>query len=280
MSARFQSVRRNVIVKTKTLHLIALLVTVASCSTLPSGNPETQARNHFVVQSASGDGGASDTGPDDRLRLSYASPAASGEDSLTGASSAFDLIARFGNSEINVYRFKDPDSGRMAFYDAKGEKLGQYLLRNPVPDGRKTSGYGMRRHPVLKTTRMHAGVDWAAPVGTPIYAAADGIVRFAGRDGGDGQQIVIDHGFGYKTAYSHQSKFAKGIKSGVAVKQGDIIGYVGQSGLATGPHLHYEVIVNGRKVNPMHVHFIIEGQLKGRDLAKFKTDVKQAEAAS
>lgn len=244
------------------------LILVAGCTTVDGGNPRQQAVSHFV----SGEGGNTQslkTGPDDQLRLGYAD-ASQDDDSPRGASSAFDMVVRFGNSSTQVYRYRDPQTGTLGYYDAKGEKLGQYLLRNPVPDGRKTSGFGMRRHPVLKTTRMHSGVDWAAPTGTPIYAAADGTVRFAGRASGDGQQIVIDHGYGYETSYSHQSKFAAGIKPGVSVKQGQLIGYVGRTGLATGPHLHYEMIVHGKKVDPMKVHFIIEGQLTGKDLARFQ----------
>lgn len=189
------------------------------------------------------------------------------------------MVLELGGNKISVYRYRDPESGRSGYFDGEGNMLGQYLLRNPVPDGRRTSGFGGRRHPVLGYSRMHSGVDWAAPVGTPIYAAADGTVTFAGTQSGDGKRIEIDHGHGYETSYSHQSKFAEGIKVGSRVQQGQLIGYVGKTGLVTGAHLHYEVSINGRKVDPGKVHFIREGRLDGTALAKFEKYVKGDEGA-
>ncbi|AJY47256.1 M23 family metallopeptidase [Martelella endophytica] len=226
--------------------------------------------DHFVSP-LEGDATAT-AGPDDQLRLAYAPTP--GPQTLTGASSAFNMVMRFGDDQVKFFRFRDPDSGKAAYYDAKGEKLGQYLLRNPVPKGRATSGFGMRRHPVLGYTRMHSGQDWAAPAGSPIYAAADGVVTFVGTNSGDGKMTTIDHGHGYETSYAHQSKFAKGIKSGVKVEQGQLIGYVGHTGLTTGSHLHYEVAINGRKVDPMSVHFIVEDRLTGAALTRFQKAVK------
>ncbi|TNB47060.1 M23 family metallopeptidase [Martelella lutilitoris] len=231
-----------------------------------AANSETAAIDHFVSP-PEGETEAS-SGPDDRMKLSYAA-----EETPSLAAGAFDMVVKLGDSKVNVYRYRDPDTGKTGYFDAEGYRLGQYLLRNPVPDGRRTSGFGNRRHPVLGYSRMHAAVDWAAPVGTPIYAAADGVVTFSGKHGGEGRMTVIDHGHGCETAYSHQSRFADGIKAGVKVRQGEVIGYVGQSGLATGPHLHYAVSVNGRKVDPMKVHFVREGRLSGTALAKFEKAV-------
>nr|WP_272210611.1 M23 family metallopeptidase [Marinicella sp. W31]MDC2876511.1 M23 family metallopeptidase [Marinicella sp. W31] len=231
-----------------------------------AANSESAAIDHFVSPPEGGTVAVS--GPDDRVKLSYAQ-----EETASPASSAFDMIVKLGNNKVDVYRYRDPDTGRSGYFDGKGYRLGQYLLRNPVPDARRTSGFGTRRHPVLGYSRMHAGVDWAAPIGTPIYAAADGVVKSVGKHGGDGKMTVIDHGHGYESAYSHQSRFADGIKAGVTVHQGEVIGYVGKSGLVTGPHLHYAMSVNGRKVDPMQVHFIREGRLSGTALAKFEKAV-------
>lgn len=252
--------------KTLIVMCLAAGVALAGCTSMLAENGETAAIDHFVSPPE----GATEAsaGPDDRMKLSYAA-----EETPSLAAGAFDMVVKLGSSKVDVYRFRDPDTGKTGYFDAEGYRLGQYLLRNPVPEGRRTSGFGSRRHPVLGYSRMHAGVDWAAPVGTPIHAAADGVVKFAGRHGGDGRMLVIDHGHGYETGYSHQSRFADGIKPGAAIRQGQVIGYVGTSGLVTGAHLHCEVSVNGRKVDPMKVHFIREGRLSGAALSKFERAV-------
>ena len=164
------------------------------------------------------------------------------------------LDARFGSTEVRLYRFQDPTDGSVDYYDPEGRSAKNFLLRNPVPNGRFTSGFGMRRHPILGYSRMHTGVDWAAPRGTPIISSGNGTVIKAGWDsGGYGNQTLIQHANGYVTSYNHQSKIAKGVVAGAKVRQGQIIGYIGTTGLSTGPHLHYEMIVNGRKVDPMRV---------------------------
>ena len=254
--------------------MLLAALSLSACTTTAETSPptETSAIEHFVSPIQGKEEGA--TGPDDRLRLSYAADKPA--QSLSPASRALDMVLQLGDNTISVYRYRDPASGKSAFFDGDGNKLGQYLLRNPVPDGKPTSGFGRRYHPVLGYSRMHSGADWSAPTGTPIYAAADGVVTFAGtRSGGEGKQIVIDHGHGYQTSYSHESKFAKGIKAGVQVEQGQLIGYVGRTGLATGSHLHYEVSINGTKVDPRKVHFIREGRLEGADLARFEKYVKE-----
>ena len=140
-----------------------------------------------------------------------------------------------GSTVKRFYRFRTPDDGIVDYYDEDGKSAKKFLIRKPVPVGRLTSGFGYRRHPILGRMILHAGVDYAAPRGTPILAAGNGIVEKAGRSSGYGNLIVIKHTNGYETAYGHQSRFAKGIAPGVRVHQGQVIGYVGSTGLSTGP---------------------------------------------
>jgi len=169
------------------------------------------------------------------------------------------------------YRFRTPDDV-VDYYDEQGNSAKKFLMRNPVKGGRYTSGYGVRKHPLLGIMRMHTGVDWAAPIGTPIIAAGNGVIEKVGWAGGYGKQIIIRHANGYETSYNHQSAFAKGIEPGMRVRQGQTIGYLGQTGLATGPHLHYELIVNGTKVDSMRVRLPVGKVLKGDDLVAFKKE--------
>jgi murein DD-endopeptidase MepM/ murein hydrolase activator NlpD len=151
-----------------------------------------------------------------------------------------------------------------------GRSARQFLIRNPVPNGKFRSGFGMRRHPILKYSRMHTGVDWSAPRGTPIIASGNGVVEKAGWDsGGYGRQTIIRHANGYKSSYSHQNSIAKGVVPGARVRQGQVIGTVGSTGLSTGPHLHYELIVNGNKVDPMRIRLPDGKSLKGEAYAMF-----------
>src|SRR5690625_308211 len=150
-----------------------------------------------------------------------------------------------GERQRVLYRCES-DDGTLDFYDANGLSARRGLLRTPLDGARVSSNFGMRRHPIKGYKRMHQGIEFAAPTGTPIYAAGDGTVQMAGRNGGYGNYIRIRHGNGYETAYAHLIRFAKGIRAGVRVRQGDVIGYVGSTGASTGPHLHYEVLVNGR----------------------------------
>ena len=174
-------------------------------------------------------------------------------------------------STTRYYRFRTPD-GVVDFYNDRGSNSRKFLMQTPVKAGRFTSGFGFRRHPLLGVRKMHTGVDWAAPVGTPILASGDGTIEEAGRHGGNGNYIRIRHGNGYQTAYSHQSRFAPGIRKGVKVRQGQVIGYVGLTGLTTGAHLHYEVLVNNRFTNPLKVRVPRSRQLNGRLLAEFKKE--------
>ncbi|MGV6871442.1 M23 family metallopeptidase [Pseudochelatococcus sp. B33] len=168
-----------------------------------------------------------------------------------------------------LYRFQPPGDGTISFYDADGRSLQKFLIRKPITEGRMTSGFGMRYHPVLSYSKLHTGVDWADRIGTPILAAGDGVVIKAGWASGYGRRIEIQHANGYVTTYSHQSRFARGIEAGVRVRQGQVIGYLGNTGLSTGPHLHYEVMVNGRFVDPMKIKLPRSDELAGADLAEF-----------
>ncbi|WP_183804204.1 M23 family metallopeptidase [Mycoplana azooxidifex] len=186
------------------------------------------------------------------------------------------LDARFGDTETRVYRFQDPQDDSIDYYDQDGKSIRQFLLRNPVPNGRFRSGFGMRRHPILGFSRMHTGVDWSAPRGTPIIAAGNGVVEKAGWDsGGYGNQTLIRHANGYVSSYNHQSAIAKGVKPGVKVRQGQVIGFVGTTGLSTGPHLHYELIVNGNKVDALKIRLPGGKSLDGEALAQFQVERKR-----
>jgi murein DD-endopeptidase MepM/ murein hydrolase activator NlpD len=175
------------------------------------------------------------------------------------------------------YRYQSPDDGVVDFYDETGKSAKKFLVRKPVADGIMRSGFGVRNHPVLGYTRAHTGVDWAAPIGTPIYASGNGTIEKMGWEGGYGRYIRMRHANGYETAYGHMSAFAKGVDVGKNVRQGQIIGFVGSTGLSTGPHLHYEIIINTRFVDPMKVKLprgrVLDGSaLAGFDKARTRLD--------
>ena len=176
-------------------------------------------------------------------------------------------------SEVKkFYRFRSPDDGVVDFYDEEGKSAKKFLIRKPMNGGVFRSGFGMRRHPILGYRKMHTGADWAARSGTPIVAAGNGVIEKAEWTSGYGRYTVIRHANGYKTGYAHQSRFAKGIEPGVKVRQGQVIGYVGSTGLSTGPHLHYEVIVNGRPVDPMRIRVPRGRTLQGQMLTAFQRE--------
>jgi murein DD-endopeptidase MepM/ murein hydrolase activator NlpD len=177
-----------------------------------------------------------------------------------------------GGETYRFYRFRTPD-GVVDYYDDKGNNSKQFLMRRPVRgDVRLASGFGMRFHPLLNERRMHTGVDWATSPGTPILAAGSGVIEEAGRKGQYGNYVRIRHPNGYHTAYGHMLRFRKGIVSGAKVRQGEIIGYVGSTGLASGPHLHYEVLINSRFVDPLAIQVPRERELSGRQLAEFQKE--------
>ena len=207
--------------------------------------------------------------PSDRIEVLFSQP--DGDDRASDESELLYVSASFGGTTRNFYRFQMQD-GSTDYFDEDGRSAQQFLLRNPLPAGKFRSGFGARRHPILGYVRLHTGVDWSAAIGTPIIAAGNGVVEKAGWAGGYGKQIILRHANGYETSYNHQSAFAKGIAPGVRVRQGQTIGFLGQTGLATGPHLHYELIVNGTKVDPMRVRLPVGKVLKGDDLLAFKRE--------
>jgi murein DD-endopeptidase MepM/ murein hydrolase activator NlpD len=158
-----------------------------------------------------------------------------------------------GDTPRRYYRFHTNDDGIVDFYDETGKSAKKFLVRKPLAGGVFRSGFGIRRHPILGYSRMHSGVDWADDTGAPIYAAGNGTVIHADWSSGYGRRVEIQHLNGYVTTYSHMSGFARGIQEGTKVRQGQIIGYVGNTGLSTGPHLHYEVAINGNYVDPMRI---------------------------
>ena len=174
------------------------------------------------------------------------------------------------NETFRYYRFQTPDDGLVDYYDQDGRSTRKFLVRMPIVGGRFTSGFGLRFHPILGYSRPHTGVDWAAPIGTPIFAAGSGTIIQAGWDAGYGRRIEIQHANGYITTYNHMSGFARGATEGAHVRQGQVIGYLGQTGLATGPHLHYEILVNGHFVDPMRIKLARTREFDGRMLANFK----------
>lgn len=176
---------------------------------------------------------------------------------------------------LAVWRYKDA-RGASDWYDAEGRSLRRAFLRTPLDGARVSSRYGMRSHPILGYTRMHRGIDFAAPTGTPVYAAADGVVVSAKRDRGYGLMVRLRHAGGYETRYAHLSRFARGIRAGQRVRQGSVIGAVGSTGMSTGPHLHYEILAAGRHVNPAsHVRHTV--RLAGRDLTRFRAQQRSLE---
>jgi len=170
------------------------------------------------------------------------------------------------------YSFLAPGDSRPDWYDAEGKSARRFLMRTPVNGARLSSGYGMRRHPILGYSRMHRGTDFAAPTGTPILAAGDGTIVRAGPFSSYGNYIRIRHANGYETAYAHMSRFARGMRSGAQVRQGQVIGYVGTTGRSTGPHLHYEVFRRGQQINPINLRVANGRNLQGRSLELFQIE--------
>lgn len=193
-------------------------------------------------------------------------------------------IARWGEIQFaemivsgkthRYYRFESSDKrgrSQVGYFDESGHSARKPLLKTPVDGARLSSRYGKRRHPILGYNRMHRGVDFAAPRGTPVYAAGNGTIASAGRNGGYGKYVRIRHNERYATAYAHMHRIARGMRRGKRVKQGQIIGYVGSTGRSTGPHLHYEVLTGGRQVNPLRLRLPSGRKLRGKNLATFRS---------
>ena len=181
------------------------------------------------------------------------------------------LFANLKLSRKNNPLYYFDKKGSEGHYDMSGKSVKKALMKTPINGARLSSPFGMRKHPIDGFTKMHRGTDFAAPMGTPIMASGDGVIKKAGWCGGGGNCVVIRHNSTYQTVYAHMSKFAKGIRSGVRVKQGQTIGYVGSTGKSTGPHLHYEVIVNGKKINSQKLKLPSGKALKGKDRELFET---------
>lgn len=177
-----------------------------------------------------------------------------------------------------LYKYTTNDNNKSEYFDAAGKSAVKALMKTPINGASLSSGYGMRKHPILGYDRLHQGVDFAAPLGTPIMAAGTGFIEKIGMNGGAGNYIKIKHINGYKTAYGHMNKFAAGLKKGSKVTQGQTIGFVGSTGMSTGPHLHYEVIFNNKKINPMKMKLPSGRKLKGKildDFIKYASDLNK-----
>lgn len=196
------------------------------------------------------------------------------EDNPDMAEIVFASLSLAGHSR-SFYRYRTGDDGTLDYYDESGKSAKKFLMRKPMASGRFRSAFGMRRHPILRRYKMHTGVDWAAPRGTPIMAAGNGTFVYAGWKSGYGYHIKIRHANGYATSYSHMAGIAADTREGARVRQGQVIGYVGSTGLSTGPHLHYEVSVNNRFVDPMKIRLPRGRVLKGDELSDFEIERKR-----
>jgi len=183
-----------------------------------------------------------------------------------------------GGETKKYYRFQTPDDAVVDFYDETGKSAKKFLVRKPVNNAIMRSGFGSRRHPILGYVKMHTGVDWATPYGTPIFASGNGVVETAGWEGGYGKYVKIKHNNGYETAYGHMSAFAKGLEPGKRVRQGQVIGFVGSTGQSTGAHVHYEILVNGRFVDPMRIKLPRGRSLDGPLMASFEKERDRLDA--
>ena len=188
--------------------------------------------------------------PGDRFEILYERDVAADDGLHEDGPILFARLELSGRS-LPLYRFRTPDDGRVDYFNADGASVRKALMKTPLDGARLTSRFGRRKHPILGYVRAHRGVDFGAPGGTPVYAAGDGVVERASRYGSYGNYIRIRHNGTYKTAYGHLSGYGRGIRAGVRVRQGQVIGYVGATGGATGPHLHYEVFVGKHQVNPL-----------------------------
>jgi len=208
-----------------------------------------------------------DIQPGDRIEVLFEEQIDDNGEFVRGGSVLYANLNTRGRN-LPIYRYQTSD-GEVDFFNDKGQSVRKTLMVTPIDGARLSSGYGKRRHPILGYSRMHQGLDFAAPTGTPIMAAGDGIVEYAGRKGNYGNYIRLRHPNEYHTIYAHMSRFASGIRQGARVRQGEIIGYVGTTGMSTGPHLHYEVHHRGSHVNPATVDTPPGRSLKGEELEKF-----------
>jgi murein DD-endopeptidase MepM/ murein hydrolase activator NlpD len=183
-----------------------------------------------------------------------------------------------GGETKKYYRFQTADDSVIDYYDETGKSAKKFLVRKPVNNAIMRSGFGSRRHPILGYVKMHTGVDWATAYGTPIFASGNGVVEVAGWEGGYGKYVKLKHNNGYETAYGHMSAFAKGLEVGKRVRQGQVIGFVGSTGQSTGAHVHYEILVNGRFVDPMRIKLPRGRSLEGQMMASFEKERDRLDA--
>ena len=179
----------------------------------------------------------------------------------------------FKKNNLEYFYFKTND-GYVNYFNKEGKNAQKSLMKTPIDGARLSSSFGMRKHPISGYNKMHKGLDFAAPKGTPIYAAGNGVIEYVGKNGGYGNYIRIRHNSSYKTAYAHLSKYKKGIYKGLRVNQGEIIGYVGSTGISTGPHLHYEVIYMNKQINPKKMNLPSISILEGKELERFNKEMK------
>jgi murein DD-endopeptidase MepM/ murein hydrolase activator NlpD len=208
--------------------------------------------------------------PGDSFDVFYA-----GDDEASSSTEKNDVLfasLTVGGETKKYYRFQTPDDAVVDYYDETGKSAKKFLVRKPVNNAIMRSGFGGRRHPILGYIKMHTGVDWATPYGTPIFASGNGVVEKVGWEGGYGKYVRLKHNNGYETAYGHMSAFAKGLEVGKRVRQGQVIGFVGSTGVSTGAHVHYEILVNGRFVDPMRVKLPRGRSLDGALLASFEKE--------
>lgn len=182
------------------------------------------------------------------------------------------LFSMLKLSDRTVELYAHKVNGNLEYFDATGGSVRRSLLRTPVNGARISSGFGFRKHPILGYSKLHKGIDFAAPMGTPIYAAGNGTIMFMGRHGGYGNFVKIKHNSEYETQYGHISKFSNKFHVGSKVKQGDVVAYVGSTGRSTGPHLHYEIVYKGQAINPSKVKSVSGVKLTGKELEKFKIE--------
>lgn len=206
--------------------------------------------------------------PGDSLEVVYAGD----EDGAAGRQEVLFAQLNVAGEAKKLYRFQTSDDGVVDYYDETGKSAKKFLVRKPLAQGLMRSGFGSRRHPILGYTKMHTGIDWSAPMGTPVFASGNGTVETVGWESGYGKYIRIRHANGYETAYGHLTAYARSTKEGARVRQGQVIGFVGSTGLSTGAHLHYEIIVNGRFVDPMRVKLPRGRALDGPTLASFERE--------
>ncbi|WP_020180980.1 M23 family metallopeptidase [Methylopila sp. M107] len=211
-------------------------------------------------------------GSGDGFEVFYSDPNEAGGDGEVAY-----MALKLAGEQRRFYRFETDDDGFVDFYDEAGKSAKKFLMRKPMNGGVMRSGFGFRRHPILGYAKMHTGVDWAAPTGTPIVASGNGTVEKAGWANGYGRQVVLKHSNGYETTYNHMSGIGRGVTPGATIRQGQIVGYVGSTGLSTGAHLHYEVMINGRFVNPMTIKLPRGRELDGSEFAKFKQERDRVE---